>query len=207
VSRAYVIVWRDLLESSAWRALGINGRRLIDFLMIEHTRHAGQENGRLVAPRKQLEQNGIGARHISGAIDECVRLGLVDCRRGTGRRSNTYALTWLPDADGREPSNRWRNYVLATTRETVEMTSEGKSLRMTSEGKPLGYPKGSHKARSNFRREVIKPSKQGYPKGSTSIESSYHSGDDSKDVRGQGEVKRVRGRSGLNGRGPGVPVP
>jgi hypothetical protein len=207
VSQSYVRLWRDLLESSAWRALGINGRRFIDFLMIEQTRHAGRENGRLVAPRKQLEDFGISARHISGAIDQCVRLGLVECNRCIGRHPNTYALTWLEYGDGSESSDRWRSWAPDGALEPDKIASEGKSLRMTSEGKSLGYPKGSHKGRSGFRREVATPPKQGYPKGSTSIESSYHSGDDSKDVRGQGVVKRVRGRSGLNGRGPGVPVP
>jgi hypothetical protein len=86
-------VWltRELLCSDAWRALGINGRRFLEFLLIEHMTKAGKKNGELQAPRRQLEAFGISARHVSGAIEECCRLGLVDCRRGTGRRPSVYS--------------------------------------------------------------------------------------------------------------------
>jgi hypothetical protein len=68
---------RALLTSDAWRALGINARRLIDFLLIEHMRHGAKENGRLLAPRRQLEAFGIGEHFVSRAIEEAERLGLV----------------------------------------------------------------------------------------------------------------------------------
>jgi hypothetical protein len=151
---AFIKLPRALLQSTAWRSLGINARRFIDFLMVEHMAHSGQRNGHLLAPRRQLEEAGIGARHVSAAIEEAENRGLVDIKRGVGRRPSTYALTWLPLPDGTAPSRRW----LA---KEPEMTSEGKSLLMTSEGKHLGYPKGSHKARSDFRREVTKPQNKG----------------------------------------------
>jgi hypothetical protein len=98
---------RALLTSDAWRALGINARRLIDFLLIEHMRHGGKENGRLLAPRRQLEAFGIGEHFVSRAIEEAERLGLVDCYRGVGRRASVYSLTWLKQWDGTSPSNRF----------------------------------------------------------------------------------------------------
>jgi len=73
--------------------------------MIEHMRHGGKANGKLLAPRRQLEQFGIGSHFISSAIEECEHIGLVNVRRGVGRRPNLYALTWLPLCDGSEPSN------------------------------------------------------------------------------------------------------
>jgi len=145
--KPWVWMTRDLLVSEAWRSMAINTRRLIDFLMIEHMGKAGRENGRLLAPRNQLVAFGIGARHVSAAIEDAVALGLVDVKRGSARRANLYALTWLPLPDGTMPEPRW----LAVA------ASEGKSLPMTSEGIPLGYPKGSHKPRNDFRREVINP--------------------------------------------------
>src|SRR3546814_955874 len=42
---------------------------------------SGKENGRLQAPRRQLEEFGISARHVTNAIDEIERLGLADCKR------------------------------------------------------------------------------------------------------------------------------
>ena len=68
-------------------------------------RHGGKANGKLLAPRRQLEQFGIGSHFISSAIEECEHIGLVNVRRGVGRRPSLYALTWLPLCDGSEPSN------------------------------------------------------------------------------------------------------
>jgi hypothetical protein len=104
----FVKLPRDLLDSSAWRELSINARRLIDFLLIEHMRHGGRRNGFLLAPRRHLAEFGIGRHFITGAIEEVERAGLVDCRRGVGRTPSIYSLTWLPLSDGSEPSNRWR---------------------------------------------------------------------------------------------------
>jgi hypothetical protein len=103
----FVKMPRNLLESDAWRALGINARRFIDFLMIEHMRQAGKRNGFLLAPHRQLYAFGVGAHFVTAAIEEAERAGLVDCKRGTGRRPSYYALTWIPLADGSPPSNRW----------------------------------------------------------------------------------------------------
>ena len=132
----FVMLPLSLLDCDAFRSLSINGWRFLRFLMIEQMRHAGKANGALLAPRRQLERAGIGARHVSPAIEECIQAGFVDCRRGVGRHPSSYALTWLPFGDGGAPSDRWR----------AVATAEGKSLRITSEGKHLVLPKGSHNA-------------------------------------------------------------
>jgi hypothetical protein len=93
-------VWipREVLRSPAWRKLGINARRLIDFLLIEHMNHGGKENGFLLAPRNQLEAFGIGRRHITGAIEKALAAKLIDVKPGIGRRPSTFTLRWLPVA-------------------------------------------------------------------------------------------------------------
>lgn len=154
----FVMLPRNLVRSQSWRSIGVNARRLIDFLLNEHMAHGGQENGRLLAPRRQLEAWGIGARHVSSAIAEAEQRGLIDVERGVGRRPSAYALTWLQLAGGKEPSRRW---LVMEPLEDAVATSEGKSQEMTSEGKHLGYPKGSHKGRSDFRREVTNPHNKG----------------------------------------------
>ena len=42
-------VWltRELLSSAAWRSMSINGRRVLDFLLLEWMGKGGRENGRL----------------------------------------------------------------------------------------------------------------------------------------------------------------
>jgi hypothetical protein len=109
-SEPFVMLPRSLLQSPAWHSLGISARRLIDFLMLEHIRHAGKRNGFLVAPQRQLVTFGVHPSLVQSAIREAQKAGLVDCIRGTGRVPNRYTLTWLPRADGGEPTNRWRGY-------------------------------------------------------------------------------------------------
>lgn len=156
---------QTLVVSPAWKALGINARRLLDFLMHEWMNHAGQRNGFLLAPRRQLEDFGIGARHITAAITEAERLGLIDVIRGKGRSPSRYALTWLPLAGETEPTNRWHSHNGQPTsrcktdacfndfRREASRVYERKSRSLWQ------LPKGSHKGQ-----------KQGYPKGSTFIE-------------------------------------
>ena len=107
---AWVWLTRDLIASDAWRSLGINGRRLIDFLLIENMGKAGTQNGKLKAPHRQLEAFGIGRRLIADAIRETEILGLVECRRAGQRASSTYALTWLPRHDDAPALDYWRGY-------------------------------------------------------------------------------------------------
>jgi hypothetical protein len=44
----------DLIASPAWASLSINAHRLVYFLMIEHMKKGGNENGALLAPRREL---------------------------------------------------------------------------------------------------------------------------------------------------------
>jgi hypothetical protein len=131
---AFVKMPRDLLESEAWRSLSINARRFIDILMLEHLRHAGRDNGRLLAPWRQLEAAGIGARYIGDAIDEAATRGLVVVKHGRARRPNIYGLTWLPLFDGTTLGRPW-----LSTRPAIP--SEGKALDavMPSEGKATAF--------------------------------------------------------------------
>jgi hypothetical protein len=109
INGQFVPITADLLASDAWRALGINESRVIWFLCEEHMRHAGNRNGFLFAPRRQLEEYGIHPRAVSEAIDNLAQLGLISVKRGVGRRPSYYALNWLPLADENEPNELWRN--------------------------------------------------------------------------------------------------
>jgi hypothetical protein len=106
----FAMLPRGLIGSDAWRSLGINARRFIDFLLLEHMAHGGQENGLLKAPYEQLEAFGVGARYLADAIREAEELGLVECHRGGMRVATMYGLTWLPTLDGAHATDGWRNY-------------------------------------------------------------------------------------------------
>jgi hypothetical protein len=68
----------DMLESDAWAALSINGRRVLDRLCIEHAHHGGTENGNLIVTYDDFVQFGIRRQSVKPAIDETVHLGLVE---------------------------------------------------------------------------------------------------------------------------------
>jgi hypothetical protein len=110
IGQQFVPLPRDLLRSDAWRSMSINERRLVDFLMLEHMRHGGRQNGNLKAPRQQLHAFGIGSHFASMAIAAAEERGLILCNRGGMRVATTYGLTWLATAGGRTPSNAWMAY-------------------------------------------------------------------------------------------------
>lgn len=104
---SWIWLTRDLLASPAMRHRSLYARMVLDFLMVEHTAHAGQCNGRLMATYDQLQQAGVPRRHINAAIFELENLGLVAVTRRGGRDSpSLYRLTWQA-ADEKGPTNEW----------------------------------------------------------------------------------------------------
>jgi hypothetical protein len=108
--QSWIWLTKEMMKGTAWRSLGPNAKRVVEFLMVEWMDHGGRQNGRLVAPYRHLEQIGISVRLIADAIREAEAVGLIDCFRGGMRVATTYALTWLPLHDETPPSNRWRSF-------------------------------------------------------------------------------------------------
>ncbi len=120
---AFVQLPLELLVSPAWCGQSINCRRLVDFLMAEHARHAGLENGHLLALYDQLEGAGIGRRFIQKTIAESEQRGLVQASRGArASRTSFYAthfrLTFFKTVRKDEagtaywivPTHEWRQF-------------------------------------------------------------------------------------------------
>lgn len=112
---SWIWMTRELLESDALRGLSLSAVRALDRLKIEHLKHGGKENGLLMVTYDDFEAWGVRAASIRSALDELVQSGLVkvtwrDDRKGTRKRPNMYALTWLQwwkpawDEDG-EPAH------------------------------------------------------------------------------------------------------
>jgi hypothetical protein len=116
-----------MLNSPAWRGMGANTHRLIDFLILEHCRHAGSENGNLMAPYRQLNDYGLSNRLIPEAIEEGEFLGLIQCKRGgyrTDNEASRYRLTWM--GTGENPAtNEWR----AISEENIKLWRIGRQER------------------------------------------------------------------------------
>lgn len=133
-------VWntRELLCSVAWRAMGINTRRLIDFLFIEHMNHAGTENGQLIATYDQLTAFGLTRESISDAKDEAIALGLVRIEGERQMRvSSRHRLTMYPSLGAVKPTNEWRHVTeadVAAFREERDNRRKAALLRPAADG-------------------------------------------------------------------------
>jgi hypothetical protein len=106
---------REMLTSPAWQALGINARRFLDFLEIDHMDHGGAENGNLMATYDQLEAHGISRDQICPAIEQAIALGFVKRTSPRVMRvAMTYRLTYYGTITGDglalQPSNDWKKY-------------------------------------------------------------------------------------------------
>lgn len=83
-------------------------------------RHAGQENGNLIATYCQLIAYGIQRGRVSKAINEAEALGLIKVERGIYRglsrnNANRFTLTFLPAVFQQSPrlyaapTNDWQH--------------------------------------------------------------------------------------------------
>jgi hypothetical protein len=113
----------SLLASDALCRLSGNAWSLLRFLLIEHLRHGGKENGKLIAPYDQLVKLGITRRLIRATIQEVIDRGLLEVERqgfaadGT-RLPSLYRLTFLP-AHAQPPTDEWYNFRLQTSKHTL----------------------------------------------------------------------------------------
>ena len=93
----------ELLNSVAWRSMGVNCFRLIFRLLI----------GRLISTYKQLSEYGLTKSKIRKAIDEAEVLGLVRHKRGRKiealNQPNSYRLTFYADDERGYATNEWKS--------------------------------------------------------------------------------------------------
>lgn len=149
--KAFVWHTLDLMVSPAWRTRSVHCARLLEFLEIENMRHAGKENGQLIATYEQLERFGIGRRFITAAIDEAEALGLVAViRRGRAARNksyeNQYRLTYLASRtipDDRAPyyvapTNEWERVTEERARVIAECAAAGRRDRNATKSVSCG---------------------------------------------------------------------
>lgn len=107
----FVAHTREMLESTAWRSLGINARRVLDRIEVEHLAHAGTENGSLPVTHADFIAAGVSRNQVTKAIREAHEAGFIDYRRG-GRyggekRPSMFRLTYLGTPDW-PPTNEWK---------------------------------------------------------------------------------------------------
>lgn len=120
---------QSLLESPGYRRLTYPAFKVLTFLKLEHTRHGGAENGRLLAPHAQLRAWGISPRKVKPALKMLEAFGIIRCtsdgeRLGGRPKAATYALTWLPTCDGTLPSDDYKRVTLGDVLLILETIAE-----------------------------------------------------------------------------------
>jgi hypothetical protein len=111
----WVAYTREMIESPAYRALSLQGRKILRRLEIEHCAHGGAENGRLPCTYDDFVAYGCWRNGITAALIEVQALGFTQVM-SIGRRAyadvpgqaSTYRLTYLPAHDG-PATDKWKN--------------------------------------------------------------------------------------------------
>ena len=105
---------KELLESEAWRTAPIWTIRFVFRLMVEHTAHAGTQNGNLICTFNDCATWGIRRNNIKDAQTDAIKRGLVyqsqkgRASAGRGRRPSRFGLGWIGGHDGSPAPNRWK---------------------------------------------------------------------------------------------------
>lgn len=113
IEGAWVWQLREMLESSAWRALSLSARRVLDRVQIELSHHRGKNNGKLPVTYADFQAYGMDRDAIAPAIRECLALGFLEItepgRAGNAehRSPNQFRLTFRDNERGK-PTDEWR---------------------------------------------------------------------------------------------------
>jgi hypothetical protein len=176
-----------MMEAPAWRALPWAARQVLDRLLIEHMKHGGTKNGRLICTYDEFAAYGIRRKSIATAIKQAQALGWIDVSRGVRsygvhRRPSTYALTWLPrEHDFTTTTNRWKS--IKTTEEAMAILknlSPKSPLARVAAKKRCDFSPGAKTAFSQGRKRPYEggpsPKTQQIPRGENAPTSKYSGG-------------------------------
>ena len=116
ISEQFVYYTREMISSPAYRALSLQGRKVLRRLELEHMAHGGQDNGKLPCRYHDFVKYGCRKNGLSAAPIEVGVLGFAPTMsfgtRAYGNvpgKASTFRLTYLPTADG-PPTNEWKRW-------------------------------------------------------------------------------------------------
>jgi hypothetical protein len=113
IAESFISHRRSMRESFAWQFLPDNARRVLDRLELEHMRHGGAENGKLICTYSDFAKAGIRRASIALALRQCQALGFLECtRRGWSisefRTPSRYRLTYVfGRGEHGHPTDEW----------------------------------------------------------------------------------------------------
>lgn len=111
----FVMLYRSMFASPAYRVLSGLARRVLACLILEHLDHGGRDNGRLICPYGQIMEYCCtkDKTAVSRALQELRELGFIDFKKGWGagkdgdHAPNEYLLTFLPVSEDQAAANKW----------------------------------------------------------------------------------------------------
>ena len=101
-----------MLDSPAFWALKPIERTILSVIEIEHMRHGGVENGRLIVTRRQLQKRGIPKQVVAPSIRALEALGFIEITQrgaagiGDHAQAHRFRLTYVQP----KPTDEWRNF-------------------------------------------------------------------------------------------------
>jgi hypothetical protein len=109
---AFIMTRLVMLDSVAYWALKPIERTILSVIEIEHMRHGGVENGRLIVTRRQFEKRGIPLKAIAPGLRALVALGFIEITRrgaagiGDHAQAHQFRLTYVQP----NPTDEWRKH-------------------------------------------------------------------------------------------------
>jgi hypothetical protein len=108
---AFIMTRLITLDSIAYWALKPIERTILNIIEIEHMRHGGKENGRLVVTRRQFEKRGIHKDAIAPGLRALEALGFVEIEHGAAgvgdqAQAHRFRLTYVQP----NPTDEWRKF-------------------------------------------------------------------------------------------------
>jgi hypothetical protein len=132
---AFVMTRLVMLDSVAYWALKPIERTILSVIEIEHMRHGGVENGRLIVTRRQLEKRGIHKDAIAPSIRALEALGFIELDRGAAgvgdqAQAHRFRLTYVQP----NPTDEWRKHhdpaMARTVAETARQSADIRARRL-----------------------------------------------------------------------------
>jgi hypothetical protein len=135
---AFIMTRLVMLDSVAFWALKPIERTILSVIEIEHMRHGGVENGRLIVTRRQFEKRRIPLKAIAPGLRALEALGFIGIDRGAAgnadeAQAHRFRLTYVQPG----PTDEWRKHhdpalskaVAETARKSVDIRARKLGLR------------------------------------------------------------------------------